>query len=323
LRSLDGEHGFIAEFCSVSRRDANAMLRQRSGSLRACELLRQSRRRLVLYLTHSPPPPLAAFVDHFWLLAGAQIPRQERILPGGTMELVVNLRENEMRIYDAVNPERYRRFSGAVLSGTYSRAFVCDALQHESIVGVHFRPGGAVPFLDGAANELADTHADLADVFGQSASELHERLCEVATPQDRFQILEEFLMRRLHRRASKHHPAVAAALNMFGVAGTGVSVRDVARSVGLCERRFIQVFSTHVGVTPKLFCRLLRFQRARAVAQQVPTVDWSRLASSCGYFDQSHLIRDFQEFSSSSPTEYLRQIRKGDWLKDSHVALLE
>ena len=63
------------------------------------------------------------------------------------MEMVVNLRENEMRIHDPAKPEMCRRFSGAILSGTYSRVFVCDAIQHESIVGVHFRPGGAVPFL--------------------------------------------------------------------------------------------------------------------------------------------------------------------------------
>jgi AraC-like DNA-binding protein len=299
------------------------MLRQRPGSLRACELLPQPRRRLVLYLTHSPRGALAEFVDRFWLLSGAQIPRQERILPSGTIELVVNLRENEIRIYDPASSETCRRFPGAVLSGTYSRVFVCDASQHESIAGVHFRPGGAVPFLDEAANEFADTHADLADLWGRSADELRERLCEVTTPQQRFRILEEFLMGRLHRRPSKHHPAVAAALNMFGAAGTGAPVRDVARSVGLSERRFIQVFNTHVGVTPKLFCRLLRFQRARALAQQVEEIDWSRLASSCGYFDQSHLIHDFHEFSSSSPTEYLRQIRTEDWLKDSHVALRE
>jgi AraC-like DNA-binding protein len=277
----------------------------------------------VLYLTHSPPQPLAGFVDHFWLLAGAQIHRQERILPSGTMELVVNLRENEIRIYDATRPERCRRFSGAVLSGAYSRAFVCDAAQHESIMGVHFRPGGVVPFLDAMAHELADAHADLADLWGRSASELRERLCEVAAPQERFRILEAFLTGRLHPRPSKHHPVVAAALNMFGATGTGASVRDVSRAVGLCERRFIQVFNSHVGVTPKFFCRLLRFQRARALAQQAARVDWSRLAATCGYFDQSHLIHDFQEFSSSSPTELLHRIRNVDWAKDSHVALRE
>jgi AraC-like DNA-binding protein len=277
----------------------------------------------VLYLKHSPLAPLAGFVDHLWLLAGAQLPHRERILPSGTIELVVNLHENEMRIYDPENPQRCRRFPGAVLSGTYSQAFVCDATQHESIMGVHFRPGGAFPFLNEAANELTNMHVDLADLCGRAAIELRERLCAATMPHERLRILEAFLLRRLNRRTVKSHPAVPAALHMFGAAGTGASVRDVARAMSLSERRFIQVFDTHVGVTPKLFCRLLRFQRARTLAQQDATVDWARLAAVCGYFDQSHLIHDFQEFSGSSPTGYLRQLGNTDWAKDSHVALGE
>jgi AraC-like DNA-binding protein len=254
----------------------------------------------VLYLRHTPAPPLNRFVDCLWILTGAQAPRKERIVPCGTSELVVNLRENEIRIHDSAQPETCERFSGAILSGTYSRVFVCDAIQHESIVGVHFRPGGAFPFLNGAASEFADAHADLADLWGPSAGELRERLCEAATAEERFRIMETFLTGRLRRHPSKRHPALAAALNMFGGGGTNGSVRDVARAIGLCERRFIQLFSNEVGVTPKLFCRLLRFQRARALAQRIArddlepgtraarSVDWPRLASACGYFDQSH-----------------------------------
>jgi hypothetical protein len=189
----------------------------------------------VLYLSHSPGPLLGQFVDRLWILTGAQIPRKERILPGGTIELVINLRENEMRIHDPVQPETYKRFSGAIVSGVYSRAFVCDAIQHESIVGVHFRPGGAAPFLDQAASELANTHADLADLWGPSAGQLRQRLCESATPQERFRLLERFLISRLDVHAFKRHPAVAAALSMFGATGTGGSVRDVARAIGLCD----------------------------------------------------------------------------------------
>jgi AraC-like DNA-binding protein len=289
----------------------------------------------VLYLRQSPGPPLDQFVECFWMLTGAQTARKERILPSGTTELVVNLRENEMRIYDSARPERCQRFRGAILSGAYSRPFVCDATQHESIVGVHFRPGGALPFLNEAASALANTHVDLADLWGRSAGELREQLCEAATSQGRFRIVERFLTDRLDRHRSKRHPALAAALSLFGPAGTGASVRDVTRAIGLCERHFIQIFRSEVGVTPKRFCRLLRFQRARALAQQIAmdarqrerdapaarTVDWPQLASACGYFDQSHLINDFQEFSGSSPSEYFRRTQEGPWLKDSHVPL--
>ncbi|HZI85416.1 MAG TPA: helix-turn-helix transcriptional regulator [Pyrinomonadaceae bacterium] len=275
----------------------------------------------VLYLSFRPGPPLNELVDHFWLIEGAQAPRLEKILPSGTNELVVNLKNNEIHIHDVDQPERLRRFSGAVLSGTYSRSFVCNALQHEAMMGVHFRPGGAFPFLGTEASELTNTHANLADLWGRPGLELHERLCTAATSQQRFRIMEEALSDRLdyHRTCE---PQMKIALKMFACGGNGASVRDVAQELGLSQRRFIQMFNSHVGLTPKVFCRIQRFQRARVLAEELATPHWAELAAACGYFDQSHLIKDFQEFAGSTPRMYsVQQHHKDARLKDNHVPL--
>jgi AraC-like DNA-binding protein len=277
----------------------------------------------MLYLTYIPRPPLSQFVDYFWLFDGGQTPRKERIVPSGTTELVINLRDDEIRIHNRAQSTQHMRFSGAVLSGPYSSTFVVDAMQHESMLGVHFKPGGAFPFLDGIASELTDAHVDLADLWGRSGLGLRERLCDIATPWQRFQIMEEVLTDRL-RRCRKAHVAVAIALNGFGPYGTGASVRDITRDVGICQRRFRKVFAAQVGLTPKVFCRILRFQRVRTLADQIEKPDWAQIASTCGYFDQSHLINDFQEFSGFSPTEYLhrlRQYQQDSRLKSHHVPL--
>lgn len=277
----------------------------------------------MLYLTYGPGPPLSEFVDYFWLFDGGQAPRKERIVPSGTSELVINLRDDEIRIHHPAHSKQHRRLSGAVLSGTYSSILVVDAMQHESMLGVHFKPGGTFPFLGALASELTDTHADLADLWGRPANQLRERLCDALTPRHRFQIMEEVLTGRL-RCSRKGHAAVETALNKFGPSGTGASVRDVARDVGLCQRQFRKVFADQVGLTPKVFCRILRFQRVRTMADRIEKPDWARIASTCGYFDQSHLINDFQEFSGFSPTEYLRRLRQHQQdsrLKSNHVPL--
>lgn len=276
----------------------------------------------MFYLTYSPGPPISEFVDYFWLFEGGQTPRKERIVPSGTMELVINLRDDEVRIYDPDQPEKHRRFSGAVQSGTYSSIFVVDAMQHESMLGVHFKPGGAFPFLGALASELSDAHANLADLWGRSALDLRERLCTVSSHRKRFQVMEEVLTCRL-RRSQKSHRAVSIALHLLGPAGTGASIRDVARQIGMCQRRFTRVFAAQVGLPPKLFSRILRFQRARALADQAEKLDWAQLASTCGYFDQSHLINDFQEFSGLSPCEYLRRHQPDGRLKSHHVPMPE
>lgn len=272
----------------------------------------------MLYRSHTPAPPLSSFIERLWLCSDAPPHDREQILPSGTIELVVNLREDEIRIYDPSQPERSRRFSGAVVSGTYSRFFVIDPLQHASILGVHFKPGGAFPFLGAPAGELADFHVDLEDLWGAPARELRERLCAAATPEERFSLLEESLLSRL-RQAPELHGAVPVALHAFERTGEGVRVRDVAGHVGLSQRRFIQVFTDTVGLTPKLYHRVRRFQQARARVGNAAAPDWARVAVDCGYFDQSHLIRDFLAFSGLSPEGYL--LRRSERVLPNHVPL--
>jgi AraC-like DNA-binding protein len=278
----------------------------------------------MLFLTYAPGLPISEFVDYFWLFDGGQTPRKERIVPSGTTELVINLRDDEIRIHNRAQ-SKHKLFSGAVVSGPYSSTFVVDAMQHESMLGVHFKPGGAFPFLGALASELTDAHVDLADLWGRSGLELRERLCVVSSHRQRFQIMEKVLTDRL-RRSRKGHVAIAIALDGFGPNGTDTSVRAVAREVGLCQRRFRNVFAAQVGLTPKVFCRILRFQRVRSLADQIEKPDWAQIASICGYFDQSHLINDFQEFSGFNPTQYLRRLRPNQQdgcLKSHHVPLSE
>jgi hypothetical protein len=101
----------------------------------------------MFYRSYTPGPPLGDFIGRFWLCSDQPPHPRERILPSGTIELVFNLCDDEIRIYDPVHHDRCTRFSGAVVSGAHSTFFVIDPLVHASIIGVHFRPGGAFPFL--------------------------------------------------------------------------------------------------------------------------------------------------------------------------------
>ena len=257
---------------------------------------------------YKPKPPLSNFVDSFWLYEGYE-PEQktERILPTGTLELVINLRQNELRFYDAERPENCSHLSGAVVSGASGRGFAPAA--EAFIIGVHFKPGGAFPFLGLPAGELADTHVDLETLWGPSAGRLRERLCEARTSAERFQLLQEALLGRLCHRAEQHY-AVSAALEMFGKNRAGPRVREAAKYLGLSQRRLIQVFKAEVGMTPKLFSRIQRFQQTRTFIQHNPSINWADLAVDLGYFDQSHFIREFLEFSGLSPTDYINRQKR-------------
>lgn len=256
---------------------------------------------------YKPNPPLSKFVDSFWLFEGYQPENKtERILPTGTLELVINLRQNELRFFDAEGPENCSRLSGAVVSGAFGRGFAPDTPKETFIIGVHFKPGGAFPFLGLPAGDLADTHVDLETLWGPSTGRLRERLCEARTSAERFQLLQEALLIRLCHGVEQHY-AVSAALEMFGNNKTGPRVREAAKCLGISQRRFIQVFKSEVGLTPKLFSRIQRFQQTRTFIQHNQSINWADLAVDLGYFDQSHFIREFLEFSGLSPTDYINR----------------
>lgn len=262
----------------------------------------------MVFRTYIPSAPLAAFVEMFWLFEGySPGAERERVLPTGTMELVINLGEDATRVYDNDAPSRCETRRGAIVCGTYSRYFVIDAAEQAHVMGVHFRPGGAFPFLRPPAGELVDLHVDLEDVWGPTARTLRERLLECPTPEAKFRVLErEMLARASHPLA--RHPAVAVALRDMARLPHETIIARTAERANLSSRRFIEVFRREVGLTPKLFCRIGRFQRLVARLHATPgPVDWAELADEMGYFDQSHFIRELGAFTGLTPTRYLAE----------------
>jgi AraC-like DNA-binding protein len=269
------------------------------------------------YVCRRPGPLLEAFVDYFWLLSDAPSHARELILPSGTNELVVNVVDDEIRIHRPASLVGSIRYSGAVVSGAYHQPFAIDAAQHASVVGVHFKPGGAFPFLGAPPGEVADRHVDLEDVWGRDAAELRERLCMAGSAPERLHLVEQALARQL-RRPLERHPAVRSALDAFA-RGYGGSMRELARRTGLSQRRFIQLFTGEVGMTPKVYQRVRRFRRMLAGVPDVEAPDWAEVAAEHGYYDQSHLIHDFRSFADLTPTAYLRH--RGARVKEHHLAL--
>jgi AraC-like DNA-binding protein len=257
----------------------------------------------VQHVSIAPKWPLAEFVERFWYSCDAPPHQKVRVVPSGTIELVFNLNEDELGFYDTEQPERCKTFSGAIFSGAHARPLFVETRKH--VVGVHFKPGGAFRFLGVPATEFTDTHVNVKALWGKSTADLREQLCAAVSPGERFRVLEDALSTRL-ANAREEHRAVRAALDILRRDAGEARTRDLAEHLGLSQRHFIKVFAKQVGVTPKVFGRMQRFQRAADLTRS-SAPDWADVAVACGYFDQSHLIHDFQTFSGLSPTEFHRQ----------------
>jgi AraC-like DNA-binding protein len=259
----------------------------------------------MLYLTHVPRPPLSQFVNVLWLYEDyAQSHAKERVLPTGEMQIVINLQDDRSWIYDREDTDRCQTFRGPLLSGAHSQYQVISTAAQAFVIGVHFWPGGAFPFLRMPAGELRDTTVSLDALWGGAAADLRDRLLEAPTHAARFRILERVLLDELARGSSRHD-AVAFALCQFTAAPHMTTMASVSDQIGLSPKRFIQVFRDETGFTPKVFCRIRRFQQALDRMEGRKSVAWANVALDCGYFDQAHFIHDFRAFSGINPSTYL------------------
>lgn len=257
--------------------------------------------------SYIPAAPLSHFVNEIWLWEGYHPPHpKERILPGGVMELVINLSEEGFRMYYPADPYQPHRFHGPLVAGPRSEHFLVDTTRPASILGVYFKPGAALPFFKTSGRELHNLHVPLDTFWQARAHDLYCRLLEAKSPAERFHIVEQALLVQLARYQARHR-AIGFALSAFHSTPHMQTVKQVVNQIGLSPTRFIQVFSEEIGLTPKLYCRVLRFQEALRLSVQRGATNWADIALSCGYYDQSHFINDFQELAGISPTLYFPQ----------------
>ena len=258
----------------------------------------------MLYRHRVPRPPLDAFVESIWVFEGDPRPvALERILPTGAAQLIINLKEDQTRLYDPDRDYACVTTAGASLSGVWSRYCVIDTREQEWVAGVVFRPGGTIAFTRVPARETANADIPLDCLWDRCrASALRGRLLETAGPEAQLDVIEDALIDAF--RSVALHGAVAFALNVFTRAPHTASIAKVTDVVGLSAKRFIERFNREVGMTPKRYCRIRRFQRAVARAHHGNSVDWTQVALECGYFDQAHFIHDFRSFAGVTPTDY-------------------
>jgi AraC-like DNA-binding protein len=257
-----------------------------------------------------PLPPLAGYVECVWTLESdtlaplkafsnanlqtAATAPPERILPDGCVELILNFGAAfEEHTTDGTARKQPTRF----LVGQMTGPVLIAPTGLVELMGIRFHPGGTVPFFRLPMHELTDTLVELRALSSKLEQELLNGVEELRSLSQKVALVQERLLSQM-RVASDSLPLDLAA--KIVARGGLVTVDELVGDCGISGRQLERRFLQEVGIGPKLLSRILRFQQVfRAVERD--DVQWAPIAVECGYYDQSHLIRDFQQFARQSP----------------------
>ncbi len=252
--------------------------------------------------------PCAALVSHvekLWYCDGhpGGNGTQRVLLPDGLFQLVISLAEGPINaLIDPMGDGG--GIAPSLLIGIRSRFNIIDTAKLRSAMGVVFRPGGVHAFLDTLTDAFHNKNVSLDLIWGSMVRSLRDRLRTASDPAEKFRVLEVALLEHLNERLQLN-TAVRYALQEFARRPEIPRVRELAHEAGLSRRRFSQLFREQIGLTPKLYCRLQRFQNTLKLIASGTSVDWAQLALAAGYCDQAHLAHEFHDFSGLSPSAYL------------------
>src|ERR1051325_1155985 len=247
-----------------------------------------------MYLQWRAGFPLAPYVEKLWCCEEYKAAhRQERVLPSGCFQLIINLAAGR---------------AASIVVGMRTRHSILETASIQSVIGVVFRPGGAQAFFDPAADEFFDRAVPLDQLWNSASGNVRDRLVEAPGPAARLRALEAELHRRLGE-PRELHSAVRYALGAFGRDPLVTGILEVARDTGFSRRRLTGLFREQVGLTPKLYCRLRRFgQVVSRIASGAP-INRTQVSLEGGYYDQAHMAHEFREFSGISPGAWLASDR--------------
>lgn len=273
-----------------------------------------------------PRPPLDRFVEHVTFFSGYMPAHQrEKLIPDGAIQIIVDMSERKKRLYESDYSPGGRDFRRAWISGMQLKPIIIEAQKQASLLIIRFRPGGAMPFLGLAAEGLNGIVEALDVVIGRAASLLRDRVLEAQSADGKMAAVEGWLMDQAGG-VLEVDPLVAW-LDQRLRHPVGLRVKDLAEEAGYSERQLRNIFHRRIGLGPKRYIRVRRFQSVLAylVACDVavrdfsadmalegaalPRADWAGIAAQFGYADQSHLNMDFQQFVAIAPQTYLDAYR--------------
>lgn len=222
----------------------------------------------------------------------------QRIIPNGCIELMFN--RGDSMTFDSDHSIHPHSF----IKGLNTRYYDLVPMGNINLISVCFTPFGAKTFFSVPLEEFNGKSIDALTVGDPLLADLCRRIADTPNETICIRYIEQFLLQRFQPLQDYNRKRISTAIQAINHQAT-VDIASLADMCCVSYRQFIRIFTAHVGLNPKEYLRIVRFQRSLSILQHHPDVAFTDVAYRCGYYDQPHFINEFKAFTGSTPTEYL------------------
>ena len=254
----------------------------------------------------SPSGTLAPYIKRYWAIENVLDKDEiciQRIIPTGLPELL---------LYFTSRPKiltNNRHLSdNSALYGQQNDFYDLELTGNVSVFSIVFQPQGLMHFFNFPLNEICNRNVSLKDIDGQAGRDLEEKMNEAITFQQRVNVVETYLFDLLKNNfADFEFKRINHISELIKQTHGNININQMASAACLSRKQFERVFSNQIGISPKQYLRIIRFQSAIFHKQQNNNMNMIELTYKSGYFDQSHFIADFKSLCGMTPKQYFAE----------------
>lgn len=258
---------------------------------------------------------LEPFIKYYWILDyESNVVEPIRIIPYGCVQFTFYLGER-INSLGSNNDSSYK--DQAVVTGQISSFFDVVPQGKIRLITIVFKPFGAKPFFDFPISEIKNNIIPIKDINNSEWLDLENRLGDCKDNKAIVDCLENNLLKKLEKNtlfnsySSINNERIILAINRIEDLKGNINIKDLSSLVCLSDKQFNRIFSDYIGINPKNFLRIVRYQSVLLKLQNsnikdANKIDFLDLVYDFGYYDQSHLINNFKEFTGYTPKEYIK-----------------
>ncbi|HSR19066.1 MAG TPA: helix-turn-helix domain-containing protein [Ignavibacteriaceae bacterium] len=248
----------------------------------------------------NPSDQLKDYVKHFWFLEG-NTSKTLRALADGSPGIIFHQAENGLFL------NQTKKLSTIFLYGQTVKPIEMNAEGKFRMVGLHFHPHVMKALFGFHANELTDTCLDLSMYSYASGMNLKEKLINTESVTEQIKTISEYLTGIIKKKKIQVDQSIHFAIHHLISSNGNMELGELRKTLNLSQRTFERKFEQYVGISPRLFARICRFQASLNQLNNKNYLKLSDIAFDNSYSDQPHFIRTFKEFSGHSPSEFQKQ----------------